>query len=177
VRWTIHGERLIYDSPWVSLALTDIEIPGLRRFEHHVVRMPHPAAGVIVQDPDRGLLLLWRHRFITDSWGWEIPAGRVEPDEDIQNAARREVLEETGWAIGLPEPLFTYRPTNGISDQAFHVFLASGATHVGDPSDPSESEKVEWLPVHQVRQLILDGGMPDGFSLTAITYALAFGRL
>ena len=73
--------------------------------------------------------------------------------------------------------MFTYRPTNGISDQTFHVFVAPGATYVGEPSDPSESEKIEWLSLDQVRQEILAGRMPDGFSLTAITYALAFGRL
>ena len=44
------------------------------------------------------MLLLWRHRFITDTWGWEIPAGRVEAGEALEDAARREAIEETGWA-------------------------------------------------------------------------------
>jgi hypothetical protein len=41
MRWTVHGERTVYDSEWVRLALTDVEIPGEggRRFEHHVLRM------------------------------------------------------------------------------------------------------------------------------------------
>ena len=71
MKWTVHGERMIYESPWVSLALADIEIPGGERFEHHVIRMPAEAAGTVVHDPDRGVLLLWRHRFTTDTWGWE----------------------------------------------------------------------------------------------------------
>ena len=48
-------------------------------------------------DPARGVLALWRHRFITDTWGWEIPAGRLEAGETAEQAARRETLEETGW--------------------------------------------------------------------------------
>ena len=75
MRWQVHGERTIYDSEWVRLTLADVEIPGGERFEHHVVRMPNNAAGTVVLDPERGVLLLWRHRFITDTWGWEIPAG------------------------------------------------------------------------------------------------------
>lgn len=56
MRWAVHGERVIYDSPWVRLALVDVEIPGGNRFEHHVIRSAHPAVGVVVRDPDRGVL-------------------------------------------------------------------------------------------------------------------------
>src|SRR5580765_5861492 len=135
MRWTVHGERSVYESDWVRLVLTDVEIPDGERFEHHVVRMPNKAAGTVVFDPDRGILLLWRHRFITDSWGWEIPAGRVELDEEPIEAAARETLEETGWAPGPIRPLCTFQPSNGLSDQRFDIFLAEGATYVGEPTD------------------------------------------
>ena len=46
--------------------------------------------------------MLWRHRFITDSWGWEIPAGGVDAGETPEDAAAREVLEETGRIEWLP---------------------------------------------------------------------------
>ncbi|MDQ2922777.1 MAG: NUDIX hydrolase, partial [Candidatus Dormibacteraeota bacterium] len=91
MRWTIHGERRIYESSWVSLALVDVEVPGGPRFEHHVVRMPGEASAVVVLDEDR-VLLIHRHRFISDTTGWEIPAGRVEPDEDPMAAGARETL-------------------------------------------------------------------------------------
>src|SRR3954447_18080616 len=81
MRRTVHGEKPLYESEWVSLTLVDVELPDGRRFDHHVVRMGHPAAGVVVHDPARGLLLIWRHRFIPDAWGWEIPAGRLDPRE------------------------------------------------------------------------------------------------
>ena len=51
MRWHVHGERSLYDSEWVRLSLVDIELPSGRRFEHHVVRMPASAAGVVVTDP------------------------------------------------------------------------------------------------------------------------------
>jgi 8-oxo-dGTP pyrophosphatase MutT (NUDIX family) len=96
----VHGERSIYDSEWLSLVLVDVEIPGGERFEHHAVRFPNHAAGTVVRDPDRGVLLLYRHRFITDTWGWEIPAGRIDPGETPAQAAAREAYEETGWEPG-----------------------------------------------------------------------------
>jgi 8-oxo-dGTP pyrophosphatase MutT (NUDIX family) len=172
MEWITHGERTLYSSAWVNLALADVEVPGITRFDHHVVRVPRPAVGVVVHDPDRGLLLLWRHRFITDTWGYEIPAGSVDVGEDLQAAAEREALEETGWAVSALRKTTRFHPTNGLSDQVFHVFEARKASYVGEPSDPSESVRVEWLPVERVRQLLVDNQVTDGMSLTALCHWL-----
>jgi 8-oxo-dGTP pyrophosphatase MutT (NUDIX family) len=178
MRWTIHGERSLYESDWVNLRLVDIEIPGGDRFEQHVVRHPQPAAGVVVASDDRrSVLLLWRHRFITDTWGWEVPAGRVDPGEAIEAAAAREVLEETGWRPGPLTRLGTYFPSNGVADTTFHLFVAEGATHVGEARDWWESERIEWLDAGRVREAIAAGEVGDGMALTGLCWALAFGHL
>ena len=177
MRWTVHGERTVYDSEWMRLALVDVELPGGARFDHHVVRYPHAASGTVIVDPDRGVLLLWRHRFITDSWGWEIPGGRLEPGETPEQAAAREAEEETGWRPGPLRHLATYAPSNGTTDQIFHMFMADGATHVGDPVDRWESERIEWVPADDVRALVTKGAVRDGLSLTALLWALATGEL
>ncbi len=172
MEWIQHGERSVYESPWVSLRLVDVEVPGGDRFEHHVIRRHLPAAGTVVHDVARGVLLLWRHRFITDTWGWEVPAGRVEQGEAAIEGAAREVLEETGWRPGPLRPLLGYFPTNGISDGRFELFVADGATYVGEPSDPSEADRVEWVPVERVRELLRTGDIRDGLSLTALLWWL-----
>ena len=177
MRWIVHGERTIYDSEWMRLTLVDVEIPGHRRFDHHVLRMPAAASGTVVHDPDRGILLLWRHRFTTDTWGWEIPAGRIEPGETPEQAARRETVEETGWEPGPVQPLIAYRPMDGMTDQTFHCFIADGATRLGEPSDPAEAERIEWVSVAKLRGIVRNHEMVDGLSLTAVLYALAYGHL
>jgi 8-oxo-dGDP phosphatase len=173
MRWTVHGERSVYESPWVSVALVDVEVPGGPRFEHHVTRFPQAAAGTVVVDPVRGILLLWRHRFTTDTWGWEVPAGAMEPGETPEQAAAREALEESGWRPGPLEHLVSYAPMNGVSDQRFHLFRATSASHVGDPSDSSESERVAWLPIDEVREVVASGQVVDGLSLTALLWVLS----
>lgn len=174
MRWTVHGERTIYDSEWMRLTLVDVELPSGPRFEHHVLRMPAAAAGVVIDDPDRGVLLLWRHRFTTDTWGWEVPAGRVDAGETPVEAARRETLEESGWRPGDLELLTTYHPHNGTSDATFHLFVTASAVEVGAPSDPNEAERVEWLSWDRVRAEIAAGNVGDGLSLTALLYRLTF---
>jgi 8-oxo-dGTP pyrophosphatase MutT (NUDIX family) len=172
MRWTVHGERTIYDSPWVHLTLVDVEPPGVDRFEHHVVRL-RPAAGCVITDPERGFLLLWRHRFITDSWGWEIPAGRVDEGEEPMAAAAREAFEETGWRPGPLRDFVRFNTANGLTDQRFFVYRAEGAEHVGEPHDRYESERIDWVTPERLRAEIEAGRVPDGPSLLALTYALA----
>ena len=177
MRWIVHGERDLYDSPWVRLTLVDVEVPGDRRFEHHVIREVTPAAGVICVNEANEVLLIWRHRFVTDAWGWEIPAGRSDAGESIDDAGRRETLEETGWEPGPLTELVSFYPIHGMSDQSFVIYLAQGATHRGDPSDASESERIEWVPVPRLLQAVRDGEIVDGMSLTGLSYAFAVGAL
>jgi 8-oxo-dGTP pyrophosphatase MutT (NUDIX family) len=58
----------------------------------------------------------WRHRFITDTWGWEIPTGIVDDGEIPQETAAREVEEETAWRSGPLRPIVYSQPSNGISN-------------------------------------------------------------
>lgn len=175
-RWTIHGERSLYESEWMNLRLVDVELPDGTRFEHHVVRIPREAAAVVVADPDRGVLLLWRHRFVNDSWGWEIPGGRIDEGESPEQTAARETLEETGWRAGPLRLIGAYHPS-AVMEQRFHVFCAAGAVHEGEPEDRTEAERVEWVPVERVRELIRAGEVTDGYSLTGLLWALELGLI
>src|SRR6516165_8155304 len=102
-RWRTFGEREIYATPDVWLGQVDVELPGGERFWHHVIRLHRSAAMVLVDDADR-VLLLWRHRVVPDRWGWEVPGGLVDEDEEPADAARRELEEETGYCAGQVEP-------------------------------------------------------------------------
>ena len=175
--WTAHGERTLYSSRWVSFGLIDTELPNGRRFDHEVVRAPGPAAGTVVFDAIKGVLLLWRHRFITGSRGWEIPAGRVEQGETPAQGAAREVLEETGWRVGQVKPLFAYHPSSGMVDQTFHVFFADDAVHETQPADWFESDRIEWVSLDDICRELAAGRVSDGLTVTALSWALVFGPL
>lgn len=117
--------------------------------------------------------MLWRHRFIADAWGWELPAGWIDDDESPSAAARREAEEETGWRPGEMIELARWYPFVGISDLTCTAYKAAGATPTGNP-EASESSRVEWVPVRDVRRLIEDDKIHDGDTLTALSIALAF---
>ncbi|MEV0282434.1 NUDIX hydrolase [Streptomyces sp. NPDC050610] len=171
MQWKTYGERQIYTNPWVNLCLVDVEQPDGRRWEHHVVRLRHLAVAAVVND-QREILMMWRHRFITDSWAWELPMGLIEEGESPESAAAREVEEETGWRPGPMKPLIYAEPANGITDSQHYVFRADGATQIGAPTEKNESDRIEWMPLDRVRGLIDRREVVSSGSLVGLLYVL-----
>lgn len=174
--WITHSTlREVYSSWWLSLRIDDVEKPDGSHTEHEVVR-GNDAAGCVVAHPERGVLMIWRHRFLPDTWGWEIPGGAIDPGETPEQTAVREAYEETGWKVtGSVDHLSTHHPSVGMVNQTFHIYLASDAEHQGAPPDANEAAVVEWRSFEQVGADVRSGAVSDGFSLLGIS--LAFARL
>lgn len=170
--WRIHGERDIYDNPWIKLQLWDVEPPGVERFEHHVVRLQHVAVTAVLDDRDR-VLMMWRYRFVPRRFGWELPGGIVDEGETAAEAAAREVLEETGWRPRGLEHVVTFQPMVGMVDSPHEVFLARGAEKVGEPSDAEEAGHIEWVPLSAVPGLMARGDLMGSGTLVALLHVLA----
>jgi 8-oxo-dGTP pyrophosphatase MutT (NUDIX family) len=155
--WKIRGSRAVYDNRWVRVELVDVEPPGGGRFEHHVVRLDSVAVALIV-DVDECVLMLWRYRFATDDWGYELVGGLVEEGEEPVVTAAREAVEETGWRpVGEPERLVSFQPLPGMVDAPVHAYLWREAVKVGEPSDAEEAARIEWVPVDRVVELVRRG--------------------
>jgi 8-oxo-dGTP pyrophosphatase MutT (NUDIX family) len=171
MRWTVHSERSVYADQWLDIRIADVELPDGRHLDHRLIRTP-PGAGTVVVD-GRRVLLLWRHRFITGSYGWEIPIGKVGDGEDPALAAAREAEEETGWRPGPLRPLLRVEPTPGISDSVHHIYRSDGATYTGPPEDDFESERIEWIPLDVVPALIGKREIVSGTTLAALLFTIA----
>jgi 8-oxo-dGTP pyrophosphatase MutT (NUDIX family) len=174
VRWTVGSERPLYQDEWLDVRMADVRLPDGRHLAHRLIRV-RPSAGAVVLDDCRRVLLMWRHRFITGSWGWEIPMGRVEDDEDPMTAAARETEAETGWRPGPLHPLLVTQPANGISDAEYHIFLADSAAYIGPPADPFESDRIDWVSLADVPDLIAAKDILCGGTQSALLFVLACG--
>ncbi|MFH8477689.1 NUDIX domain-containing protein [Streptomyces sp. NPDC018055] len=170
--WRIHGQRDLYDNRWVKLQLWDVEPPGVDSFEHHVVKLHHVAITAVIDDQDR-VLMLWRYRFVPQQFGWELPGGIVDADEDAADTAVREVVEETGWRPKSLEHVVTYQPMVGMVDSPHEIFVGHGAERVGDPSDLEEAGHIEWVPLADVPGLMARGELMGSGTLVALLHILA----
>nr|WP_254885566.1 NUDIX domain-containing protein [Streptomyces sp. NA02950] len=80
--------------------------------------------------------------------------GLIGEGDSPADAAAREVEEETGWRPEPVKPLVYGQPANGIKDSQHHVFRADGATHIGDPTEKNESDRIEWIALDRIRGMI-----------------------
>jgi len=171
-RWRVHGERLLYDNKWVRLAQVDVEPPSGERWWHHVVRLRPIAAAIVLDEHDR-VLMLWRHRFVPDSFAWELPGGMIDGSETGAMTAVRETEEETGWRpVGQPEHLCTFEPMPGMVEARHEVYLIRGAEHVGEPTELHESGRVMWMPLAEILDHFKQGELAGAASLVGLLYLL-----
>jgi 8-oxo-dGTP pyrophosphatase MutT (NUDIX family) len=147
-RWIIHGERVVDDTRRSVLSVASVELPDGVRFEQYVLRVPTSATVVVLDETDR-VLLLHRHRFVIDRWVWELPGGYLDPAEAPQEAAAREVLEETGWRPKSIEPLGSFQPMTSMIDSENYLFLARGAQDTGQARDINEAQAVSWIALDE----------------------------
>lgn len=168
-RWVRHGRRPIYRSEWVNLYLDEVELPDGGRIDHHVLTFPKASQSAVVVNAARDeILLVWRHRYIPDTWSWEVPAGWAEPGEDRETAMRRELLEETGHVVDRMSPLAEYDVFPGLSTMVFTCWLGTGPTRLGDPADTNEVSHARWHRVDSLPGLVREGTLRDGGSLAAL---------
>jgi 8-oxo-dGTP pyrophosphatase MutT (NUDIX family) len=175
LRWVQHGERSVYESPWVRVTRVDVTSPDGNRFEHHAVRL-QTVASVVIIDTEERVLLIWRHRFITNSWGWETPGGVVDPGETGEQTAVRETVEETGWRPEGLELVARFQPMPGLVDTPHEVFVARHAVKVDEPTDPVEAGVVRWVPLTDIPSLIADRQIGGSGALVGLLMVTSAGR-
>jgi ADP-ribose pyrophosphatase len=162
------ARTVIYENPWVNLYVDRVEFPDGRIIkEHHLLDFEKEAVAALVEDAQGRILLVHVFRYTTDSIEWEIPAGIIEDGESIFEAAEREVWEESGYETINHEPVYTFYPMNGISNKVFHIVRCQATKKTGE-FDRNEVKEFKWVTRQEIRELVEDRRIQDGFSLTAL---------
>lgn len=129
----------------------------------------HPGAVVILPVLDtEHVVLLRNHRPVIDDTLWEVPAGTREPDEPIEECARRELLEETGYHAAKWTGLGYLYASPGVLDEKLHLFVAEDLTP--GPARPEADEDLEpvTLRFDEAIRMCLDGEIKDAKTITAL---------
>jgi 8-oxo-dGTP pyrophosphatase MutT (NUDIX family) len=98
--------------------------------------------------------------------------GLIEDGETPEEAAIREVEEETGWRVKAVEPLIYGQPANGITDSEHFVFRADAGTFAGPPTEVNETDRIEWIPISDIRAMIDRREVVSSGSLIGLLYLL-----
>jgi 8-oxo-dGTP pyrophosphatase MutT (NUDIX family) len=117
---------------------------------------------VVVIDAARQVCLLRQYRYVAGGWIWELPAGKLEPNEPPLTTAQRELVEEAGVDAAHWESLGTYFSSPGIFTEVLHLFLATGVTPAQKAHEQAEVIEVHWVPFAEAYAWAIDGRIPDG---------------
>lgn len=163
----LSGE-LIYDGCVVHLWRDEIELPDGGRGVREIVR--HVGAVAVLPLTDKGEVICVRqYRYPFAEVLLEIPAGKLDsPDEDIIEAARRELREETGAVGGELIPLGTLYPSVAIFDEKIHMFAAVGFDMGETDRDEDEFMEVEKIPLSTLVEMVMSGEIRDAKTQTAV---------
>ena len=136
------------------------------------------AACVVAVNSSGKLLMVRQYRNALDRFTLELPAGKLDsPDEPTIECATRELEEETGYKAGRMEYLLTVNTTVAFCNEKVDVYLATELEKTNQHLDPEEEINVEEWDIDDLKQLIYEGKMTDGKTISGImTSAAKFGR-
>lgn len=168
----VKGSELVYDSHWCRLRRDTVVLPSGADQEYHVFEVPDAVVVVPVLE-DGSIVMIGQYRYPHGKTHWEVPAGRVSEDEPPQDAAARELLEESGCRAGRWAELPGFYPTNGISPHYVHAFCALDCTISEELNlDASEQILVRTFTRAEVRSLLRAGRIQDAFAALTLYYYL-----
>ncbi len=166
------SSKTVFRGPVFSVTLDEVVEPSGVRARRDTVRHTGSVVVLAVDDTRKEprVLLLRQYRYPANDWLWELSAGRIDPGESELAAARRELLEETGFTARRWKHLFTYYSSPGFMDETMALYLATGLT--AGRAQPEEDEVIgkRFFPLRQALGMIRSGKVRDGKTIAGLLW-------
>ena len=156
----------------ITVSTDDVVLPNGHRATLEVVHHPGGAA-VVAVDSERRVCLLRQYRYVAGGWIWELPAGKLEPNEPPLETARRELIEEAGVSASHWESLGTALSSPGVFSEVLHLFYATGIEPSTAAHEHSEVIEVHWIAFAEAYEWAMKGQIGDAKTIIALARAFA----
>lgn len=165
-----HKTRTVFEGRVVRLGIESLTLPNGEPLELEIVRHPGGAA-VVALDADDRVCLLRQYRHAAGGWLWELPAGKLERDEEPRATAERELAEEAGLRARDWHKLGAVLMTPGFCDETIHLYLAGRLTPVATQQERHELIEIHWIPLSEAIELVHDGTIHDAKTMLGLLLA------
>ncbi|MCX6332201.1 MAG: NUDIX hydrolase [Bacteroidetes bacterium] len=166
--WKTISGQLVYDNPWINVTEYQVITPAGTPGIYGKVHFKNIAIGVIALDEQGNTYLVGQHRFVLDSYSWEITEGGCPEGTDYLETAKRELKEETGFEAKQWTEILRLHVSNSVSDEFAVVYVAQQL--IAGESAPEDTEKlaIKKLPFAEAVQWVMEGKITDSISVAAI---------
>ncbi len=163
----INNHRIIYEGKVFKLVRENVTLENGTTTDVEFIEHPGAAAIVPFLD-DHRILLLKQYRHALKQYIWEIPAGTLDPKEEVIPCARRELIEETGYAANRWQKLGEITPLPGYSNERIHIYMATGLQPAEQDLDEDEIISVQEIEFKDAFDMIGRGAIQDAKSIVGL---------
>lgn len=169
---SICKERLLHSGRILDLYSETHEMPDQRQADFEIIRHPGGSGALPVLDDGR-IILIRQFRPAARGYLYEIPAGRLEPEEDARSCAERELIEEIGYRAGQVDSLGYVYSTIGFCTEKIYLFVARNLQADTMAHEPDEYIEPMTFSLEEALELIAQGQVTDAKTQIALMrYAL-----
>lgn len=167
---TVKSEK-IFEGKVISLKVDDVLLPDGATSKREVINHPGAVAIIAITENNK-ILLVEQFRKALERSIIEIPAGKIEKDEEPIVTARRELEEETGYTTDSLHYLQSFATSPGFADEIIHVFVARHLTKMQTPAQLDEDEFVELMEVslEEAEKMVKDQQIFDAKTVFAVLW-------
>jgi ADP-ribose diphosphatase len=178
-RARVLSSRVSYQGPVFSVTTDEVEEPGGVRARRDVVR--HSGSIVVLAVDDRKnheprILLERQYRHAAQSMMWELPAGRIDEGETALTAAKRELLEETGYSARRWKRILHFYVSPGFLDETMTIYLAQGLR--AGVAQPEEDERIAttFFTLTEAKNMVIRGRIRDAKTICGVLWLAQMRR-
>jgi len=166
------SRRTVFRGPIFSVTVERVREPNGITARRDVIH--HSGSVVILAIDQKNRVLLERqYRYAAGQYLWELPAGRIDHGERPLAAAKRELLEETGYTARRWRRILFYYASPGVLDETMSVYLAEGLTAGRARPEADEIIHTRFFPLARLVKMAASGKLRDGKTISAIlAYAM-----
>ncbi len=171
------SSRVSFQGPVFSVTTDEVEEPGGVRARRDVIRHSGSIVVLAVEEPARArkgaeprILLERQYRHAAQSMMWELPAGRIDDGETPLTAAKRELLEETGYSARQWKRILHFYVSPGFLDETMTIYLARGLRPGVAQPEADERIAVRFFSLPEAKQMALHGRIRDAKTIAGILW-------
>jgi ADP-ribose pyrophosphatase len=174
MKWKVLESKYLHKEPWLTVRQERCETPGGKIIPAFYINEYPDWVNAFALTRDGRVLMVKQYRRGIDSVEIELPGGVSEEGETMEEAVRRELLEETGYEFGSVEFLAKVSANPSTTNNFTHFFLAREGVKIAEQTlDETEEVEVIEMSIDDVKELVRTNGMAQSLHVNNIFYALA----